>query len=651
MPDLNRRISLLRPLNARTKAAALAAAVAGSTGEESAALAGALLSLVSERLARGGRGRAWDAARRELLGALLSAFADLPPVERCRAVRLAAGDLAAVVTPLAGGSEAARRSVVALARDTRAPEVIRLLGGLAGDGSEGVAAGAIEALERLAAEVAEGGLDGRALGALDGAVCEAVEAGDAAAGRRVYGAALTLAAARLPGVMGWLEAGDPGDRASHLDLRGMVKRAAGAEGRARAVRWLGVEGLGSAALDRLSQASATEEHEAALPLGYLLLNPRRGKRLGTVERARAMLPGAGDVARLGEEARRALPRWFAALPMRPAERAGLLSGLLTDASAAVRVRAAVALGRDVDARVEAFEALRDYAFDRDERVAAVAACALLGAAREERMEDLRPLMRSEHVVVRECAAGRFGEVDAWAWVDGWAEASSAGFAALRLEFGRDARGFVGGVRARMATGTNEQRMRAILLARRFGIEDEVELELLAAAADGDARLAATAARALGGVTAGSAGEALAACARHGDDRVRASAIEAVGARVDGAAVQILLRAAREETGARARANAIRARLKSEGGGEPVVELEEMLRDPRPGHRLSALWVAERLGPLAAAEGIAAMVRGEEDEHVRERARRCARRMLGRFGAVMEARGAEANEAIVEGVAA
>jgi hypothetical protein len=131
--------------------------------------------------------------------------------------------------------------------------------------------------------------------------------------------------------------------------------------------------------------------------------------------------------------------------------------------------------------------------------------------------------------------------------------------------------------------------------------------------------------------------------------VRANAAEAVLGRVsrlgEPTAVDTAILELKSDPHHRARASVLRALL---GGPEPLdvgamPELVSMLGDPRPLHRLAGLWAVERLA-LAPAPGagspvvqrlgdfstlVAQAARSEPEEAVRERAVRCAARMLAR----------------------
>ena len=137
--------------------------------------------------------------------------------------------------------------------------------------------------------------------------------------------------------------------------------------------------------------------------------------------------------------------------------------------------------------------------------------------------------------------------------------------------------------------------------------------------------------------------ALHKCLRHPDDRVRANALDAMAraARRGGwiGSTDSPLGKAVVEFGDdphhRVRAGAARARAMAAGRGQgggvgPIVV--PLLRDERAMHRVSGLWLAERVaGDGEVARTIAEMVRSDPSPEVRVRARRTAGRMLAGMG--------------------
>ncbi|MBZ0170959.1 MAG: hypothetical protein K8E66_01130, partial [Phycisphaerales bacterium] len=132
---------------------------------------------------------------------------------------------------------------------------------------------------------------------------------------------------------------------------------------------------------------------------------------------------------------------------------------------------------------------------------------------------------------------------------------------------------------------------------------------------------------------------------HTDPRVRANAIEALDRLVRRGGVGgengrrfVEFKVAGEH---RARANALRALSWRGDGlldlGPTWDDLTLMLTDDRSPHRLAGVWLSERLlcGSVdrgdrwrALARHVASLARDEADAHIKARAVRCSRRLLG-----------------------
>ncbi len=148
------------------------------------------------------------------------------------------------------------------------------------------------------------------------------------------------------------------------------------------------------------------------------------------------------------------------------------------------------------------------------------------------------------------------------------------------------------------SGTTPERLAVIAIAQHLGLAVELEEELVAAAADGDARLASAAVAALASCPPSVKGLGTVRRALgHRDPRVRANAVETL-MRLDPASCDHL-RDLVAGCDNRLRANAVRALLRRSRRAADV--LRAMLRDPDPRHRVSAVWVArrERVADVAA----------------------------------------------------
>ena len=141
----------------------------------------------------------------------------------------------------------------------------------------------------------------------------------------------------------------------------------------------------------------------------------------------------------------------------------------------------------------------------------------------------------------------------------------------------------------------------------------------------EAAVAATVASALGRTNRPEDLEALQQQIQHADARVRANVIDALTQRDHAWAVREQLDAMAVDDEPRPRASAIQA-LAGVAGTQAYHALSEMLRDPRPEHRRSAMWLVEQAGMLkqettqqaASAEppigvGVPAVVKSDEQD--------------------------------------
>ncbi|USN98537.1 MAG: HEAT repeat domain-containing protein [Phycisphaeraceae bacterium] len=437
-------------------------------------------------------------------------------------------------------------------------------------------------------------------------------------------------------------------------IRRLLRRDDSPAMRRIAWRLLGDHPLGIAALERVARSGSPAQHNAVLEHTHLLQNPTRARmaaRLATSQGPRpAGKPNGLQPARdsalppsaagLSVRARRGLPRLLASAHASADLAAALHVESLTDPDAHTRLAHA--------RHAEGFE-LVDYCLDPSPAIAHAAmlrwSTVGIGSTRdltaspsEHRTHIAAKLVRSPHEAVRRVARDEPA-------ADATAGTLLAGRARLLAALRHDRASLAATLRDAAAHGKTGDRLEAIRVARRLGVLDGW-LDLLAGMIDTpsvDARLAATAAAALGEFAETEATGALASALSHPDPRVQANAIEALDLfhRRRAAAIPdhrlVEFKTAREH---RARANAIRAIARDpEGRPDPRAsadDLSAMLADDRPPHRLAGVWLAERTlcgtrerGEVwqDLARRVAALARYEADAHVKARAVRCARRLL------------------------
>lgn len=449
----------------------------------------------------------------------------------------------------------------------------------------------------------------------------------------------------------WLLGGSPN---SHPALRSMLRRSVGALGRLRAWEWLTREPVMAAAVERFAWAELPAEHDAVLRAAHLIENPDRAERIRLIQvkgsGGRGPVPDATVLTGLGVEAKRGMARMCTGLAATDSEREEWLSPFLAEMDAGVRLSVVTALGAG---------AVMDYCFDPEE---AIATCATLkwnsngGVSEAERRRVFENLERSPHASLR--------------WMARVERESESGISSelsrLRelTELSQNRPETVEAIRAAIGTGSDERRLDAIMMARRLGVQSQVELELLGVVggsveADELGKLAAAAVSALGEAGSESAAEAVRACLGHPVARVRSNAVESLARRLRGRGdlpfcsprLYEAMIEMKDEGSHRVRATALREILSASSptrggtGYEPTAAegLLSMLGDDRPAHRLAALWAVERVASAGEvgdslarrwdtmASCVAELTVYEGDEAVRRRAVRCARRMLARMG--------------------
>ncbi|KAA0216946.1 MAG: hypothetical protein DYG94_02460 [Leptolyngbya sp. PLA3] len=447
-------------------------------------------------------------------------------------------------------------------------------------------------------------------------------------------------------------------------MRAALRRTHAPFMRSRAWRWMKCEALAAAAIDRVGRGHGAMEHELVLSAGYLVLHPARRSGLGSVKvglKATAggpipteggALPSPAELASLSQCSRRWVGEMAEAMQVDRSVRSVLRASMLSDRSAWVRH----AYARSGDPVEQA-----DFAFDGDGRVARTACLgrSAAGARRwsrwpmrssdAERARLAGKLSSSSHAAVRWIARQDAARLSPWL-VD---QAESR--LAAREWLAGDRAGFLGALRERMRGETVRERVDAIRLARLLRLTRGVEPELIELVESDEARVAATAVAALGEAGSESARAGIDRSLRAEDDRVRANAVEAgmrwaqrgeqAGALLDGRMYGAMIEA-KCDPHHRVRANALRGLIEHTGVDRAGALLDsagtdglrEMLEDDRSMHRLAGLWLAERTmsGPGRARAGagwdwmcrrVAGLARRDEDEAVRTRAVRCARRLL------------------------
>ena len=600
-----------------------------------------------QRLAATGRVRAWlktiddptaAATRRQraadgLLGAvargdltpdvqagavegLLLRWDRLPASRRERLMKISPARLrVGLVRVMSGSSGEGRLVVAALAQTWPRAEFIRAAASLVTDADDRVAATAEDTLLAVASSAAD--LKGDDEAAFDLAVTGLARGYPEHRRPAVLRAVTAVLDRPGPHLRAWLREGAD---AEMMPLRSALRKSEGVS-RVSALRLLGTPSLAAAAAERLLLPATAADHEATLALGPLVGVRGRAAALKRVDDPIAMLPAQAELERLSLEARLGAASWAASLPVTSVRRAHALVPMLSDPEPIVRASVVRRLGELAVTPGPAREALHDAVFDRDPRVARAALLELQRVDPGLASRCATTLCASAHAEMRTLAGELLGARDAWALLG---SGDAAAWPLWRDLLDTDPLRTRAALRGRVAEGEPAERCLAIQAVRRLELGAEIEQELLSAARDPSERVASSAVTALGDLVSPASRASVSASLAHPDGRVRANAVEAIARRDPDEPV---VRAWVTSDTPRARGNAVRARLvlaRDAGGAEA---LSRMLTDDRRGHRLSGLWVAERAGMTSVSERVAEIARTESEPHVRERARRCARRLL------------------------
>lgn len=436
---------------------------------------------------------------------------------------------------------------------------------------------------------------------------------------------------------------------SHSPLRTVLRRTPSPILRERALRWLPIAPMSTAAIDRLATSDSLDEHEVVLRRSHLAIRPKRATKLGSLRNTTrrssgyiggattsvtsdGFLPRREDIPELCVQSRLGMIRFSSLISMDDQTSRGLLEPMLADPQVQVRYYASQ-LVTPID--------LPDYMFDIDSSIARSAALRwssvglasprMSSPAWNHRASIAKVNARSPHAWVRRFAAE---ESDRLTIVN---PSSPASRVHARRMYASDPAGFVRIIRDHLANPATQ--CDALMLIRIMGVEHRFELDLisLVQSTHGDARARATAVMALGVLESQSARYILSEALNDEDHRIRSNAAESVQAPIE----QIL--ELKSDSNHRVRASAIRRVIRDcDTTQAPQLRMAghallEMLHDARPMHRLAATWAAHRglTGASRIAMGstwkpliheIESIASNDGDTRVRQRATRCIERV-------------------------
>ncbi|HEX5243976.1 MAG TPA: HEAT repeat domain-containing protein [Tepidisphaeraceae bacterium] len=170
------------------------------------------------------------------------------------------------------------------------------------------------------------------------------------------------------------------------------------------------------------------------------------------------------------------------------------------------------------------------------------------------------------------------------------------------------------LKRRLSAGAPEQKIKAMQIAQELEIAENLREQLVALCSDGNPRIRSKAVALAGEISAVPAETIVERIVSDPDARVRANAIEVIEQRPEAKVVPVLALRARSNNN-RERANAIKVLLRMRVGAASV-QLLHMLRDPRPDHRVSALWALRQSGWWHLLNEVGRLAKQDENLRVR-----------------------------------
>lgn len=194
-------------------------------------------------------------------------------------------------------------------------------------------------------------------------------------------------------------------------------------------------------------------------------------------------------------------------------------------------------------------------------------------------------------------------------------------AAAHAVAANDRRAMLAGLTRMLVDGARGQKLGAIDLISRLRWSAALQRELIVQSAGTDPHVASAAVVALREVASIPSVEAIRVALRHHDARVRANAIESL-MRLDRRGIELILPMLSTRQN-RPRANAVRALL-AVRPAKGLPQLQAMLADPDPLHRISGVWAARRTRVVSVAHELQQLAQQDRFPQVRVRAGVAAR---------------------------
>jgi HEAT repeat protein len=273
--------------------------------------------------------------------------------------------------------------------------------------------------------------------------------------------------------------------------------------------------------------------------------------------------------------------------------------------------------------------------DSSERVARVAARGLLWKHRNSARAHAEAFAACTHESVRTMAAGVLGNArfdklwkDAPALPPAVQVVKTKTLAAREINFAQQ-------LKDKLDSNDIAEAMQGIRVLQTLSDVKPFYSQIIGLCGHPDVRICASAVRLAGKLSDPALLDLLESLAKHEDSRVRANAVEAMEQlKIANRSRQILTMLDSRHN--RERANAVKAI----GGYDLVTAretLSKMLIDKNPLHRISALWVVEKLSVLDMLRQVASLARKDTNPHVRSRAIELLERMAANQHSVSAAK--------------
>ncbi len=428
-------------------------------------------------------------------------------------------------------------------------------------------------------------------------------------------------------------------------MRSIAAKAASEPVRQALLPLLLVPTLHAAVLEGLHQCRAANSLGEVLANYHMLkLEPVR-KCLANHKAAKNLLPDQNQIDTMPEYQVRGLPAWIMTMNLDNGEKLACLSQFAGHPDFATRL---FVLRRLIDLIKEtnntfAQNMMVRFCYDPEVSIARIAIWYLIRSRYHGLAKVLAALVNSNHPELRRIAGKHLAPLGFARLWENWPELDhqrklSAGRALIKIDpdFHRQL-----GEKLRINDRTTRLRALAIITELNQGIFFEQALAQLARV--DDKMIASAAVKALGSASAEFASNTLENALKHNDSRVRANAVEALSQLNSSRHVQTLIDMSHNEDH-RPRANAIKALIDTMPE-HAVSALAQMLADPRPKHRTSALWLVESMELLMVAHHVAEMSISDPDDSVKERAKRVINDLIELLDSTCPITGSDQNQSV------